>query len=133
MESASVDAVVFPTYLSAPNSSGRNAEGYPKADYESYVNTSAYLSAPLGLPELTLPIGKHSSGASVGMEIATVRGGEQKLFNIAYSIESRLSPREESAAENLYATADTDAVKLMFKYRTGPFEFLNSVYAALGL
>lgn len=134
LEKNSLSAFIFPTFLSEPNSSGRNAEGYPKADYENFVLTSGYISQILGTPEITVPIGRHSSGASVGMEISASRGEEQKLLNIAYSFEKRVETREPvNSAPNLYESGDETVVRLMFKYKTGPFEFLNAFYSGLGL
>ena len=134
LDDNSLSALIFPTYLSAPNSAGRNAEGYPVADYENFVITPGYLSSVLGTPEITVPVGRHSSGASVGMEISASRGEEQKLLNIAYSFEKRMETRETpTSAPSLYESGETTVVKMMFKYKTGPFEFLNSFYSELGL
>lgn len=134
LDDNSLSALIFPTYLSAPNSAGRNAEGYPIADYENFVITPGYLSSVLGTPEITVPVGRHSSGASVGMEISASRGEEQKLLNIAYSFEKRMETRETpTSAPSLYESGEKTVVKMMFKYKTGPFEFLNAFYSELGL
>lgn len=68
------------------------------------------------------------------MEISASRGEEQKLLNIAYSFEKRVETREPvNSAPNLYENGDETVVRLMFKYKTGPFEFLNAFYSGLGL
>ena len=68
------------------------------------------------------------------MEISASRGEEQKLLNIAYSFEKRMETRETpTSAPSLYESGDTTVVKMMFKYKTGPFEFLNAFYSELGL
>lgn len=98
-----VSVVVFPTYLSTPNSSGFSEDNTPVADSETYINNCSYISPVLGTPEISLPIGYHSRGAGIGMEIASLRGEEQTLLNIAYSYELSTEHRESpSGAENLH-------------------------------
>lgn len=89
LESYQISAVIFPTYLSTPLRSGRDANGrYWGVWSQTFLNNCRYLSSCAKLPELSLPIGTHSLGAGIGMEIAAPRGGEQLLLNIAYSYTS---------------------------------------------
>lgn len=103
-----LSAVVFPTYLSAPQWSGRDEDGVNWNVYsQTYINNCSYLSPFMGTPELTVPIGLHSRGAGIGMEIAGDKGAEQLLLNIAYSYLARYDHREAPAgAADLYAQAN---------------------------
>lgn len=90
MEENSLDAVIFPTYLSAPMKSAAAGNIYSAV----FINNCRVLSPSAGLPELTVPIGQHSSGAGIGMEIASLKNSEQLLLNIGYSYEQAASMRK---------------------------------------
>ena len=51
------------------------------------------LSPSAGLPEISVPIGLHSDGCGIGMEIAATKDSEQLLLNIAYSYTENYSHR----------------------------------------
>ena len=97
-----LDAVIFPTYLHTPQDSLATS-GWEKIYRESFTSNCAKLSSPLGIPEIAVPIGTHSKGAGVGMEIAARANEEQLLLNLAYSYtehcEQRVVPE---SAPNLY-------------------------------
>lgn len=83
MEENSLDAVIFPTYLSSPMESSEECNIYSKV----FINNCRVLSPSAGIPELTVPIGQHSTGAGIGMEIVSLKNSEQLLLNIGYSYE----------------------------------------------
>lgn len=86
LESNHISAVIFPTYLSTPLRSGRDASGtYWGAWSQTFINNCRNLSSCAKLPEISIPIGVHSLGAGIGMEIAAPRNCEQLLLDIAYS------------------------------------------------
>ena len=89
-----VEAVVYPTYLSTPIRSGYDANGtYWDAYSQLYLNNCRTLSPSAGLPEISVPIGMHSLGAGIGMEIATLKNGEQLLLDIAYGYTNEFDHR----------------------------------------
>ena len=81
-----VDAVIFPTYSSTPLKSGRDENGkYWNAWSQVFINNCRTLSPSASIPEISVLIGQHSSGAGIGMEIASLKNSEQLLLNLAYS------------------------------------------------
>ncbi len=81
-----VDAVIFPTYSSTPLKSGRDENGkYWNAWSQVFINNCRTLSPSASIPEMSVLIGQHSSGAGIGMEIASLKNSEQMLLNLAYS------------------------------------------------
>ena len=110
-----IEAVVYPTYLSTPIRTGRDASGqYWDAYSQLYLNNCRTLSPCAGLPEISVPIGIHSLGAGIGMEIASLKNSEQLLLDIAYSYTSRYDHRQvPDGAPNQYeaaAGADVETV-----------------------
>ena len=103
-----LDAVIFPTYLSAPLRTGKDAEGTAWNVYEQpFVNNCRTLAPSGAVPEITVPIGYHSLGAGIGMEIAAGQHSEQLLLDLAYSYTERFDHRETpDGAPNVYADAD---------------------------
>lgn len=86
LEDNEISAVIFPTYLSAPHRSGKDENGkYWSVFSQTYISNTRIISPSAGIPELGLPIGYHSRGAGIGMEIAAPAGSEQLLLDIAYS------------------------------------------------
>ena len=103
-----LSVIVFPTYSSAPQWSGRDADGVVwSVNSQNYLNNCRYLSPFIGIPEITVPIGRHSRGAGIGMEIAGDKNTEQLLLNVAYSYLERYDHREAPAgAADLYIQAN---------------------------
>ncbi len=103
-----IDAVIFPSYLSSPLYSGKDENGkYHDPWSQTFINNCRVLSPSASLPEITVPIGRHSSGAGIGMEIATLKNCEQLLLDIAYSYTLKYDHREiPENAPNSYKKAD---------------------------
>lgn len=105
MEENSVSAIVFPTYLSAPAYSGKDENGktwYPFN--QPSINNARIFSSCAGLPEIAIPIGYHSRGAGIGMEIAALKNEEQLLLDIAYTYTENYDHRSPTDnAPDLYA------------------------------
>lgn len=81
-----IDAVIFPTYSSTPLKSGTDENGkYWNAWSQIFINNCRTLSPSASIPEMSVLIGQHSSGAGIGMEIASLKNSEQLLLNMAYS------------------------------------------------
>jgi len=81
-----VDAVIFPTYSSTPLKSGTDSNGkYWNAWSQVFINNCRTLSPSASIPEMSVLIGQHSSGAGIGMEIASLKNNEQLLLDLAYS------------------------------------------------
>ena len=86
MEEKGISAFLFPSYLSSPQYSGRDENGkYWSTEKQAFLNNTSKLSPNVGVPEIGIPIGYHSRGAGIGMEIAAGRNQEQLLLDIAYS------------------------------------------------
>ncbi len=102
-----LDAVVFPSYLSTPLKSGVDEEGrYWDAEEQPFINNSHRLSSAKGLAEITIPIGNHSLGAGIGLEMIAPRGDEQLLLDLAYSYTSKYDHRTApTGAPDIYGTA----------------------------
>lgn len=102
-----IEAVIFPTYLSSPLYTGVNKSGGLRIYDQIWTSNCSVLSPPIGIPEITVPIGTHSRGAGVGMEIASLKNSEQLLLNIAYSYTERYNHRlVPDTAPNIYLEYD---------------------------
>lgn len=95
LEENNVAAVVFPTYISAPLKTGTDENGVTWDIYtQDYITNCKVLGPSCGVPEISVPIGTHSSGAGIGMEICSLKNEEQLLLNIAYGYTLRYDHRE---------------------------------------
>ncbi len=105
MEANDLDALIFPTYLSAPLKTGTDSSGkYWNVWSQVFLNNCRVISPSTSMPEMSLLIGYHSSGAGIGMEILTDKNTEQLLLNIAYSYTKRYECRRTpSGAPDLYS------------------------------
>ena len=104
MEEENISALIFPSYLSAPQYSGRDENGtYWSTATQPFLNNTGKLSPNLGIPEIAIPIGYHSRGAGMGMEIAARKNEEQLLLNIAYAYTMGYDHREAPTVGDLYA------------------------------
>lgn len=108
LEENELDAVVFPTYSSAPLRSGTDENGkYWNAWEQYFLNNCRTLGPSASVPEATVIIGYHSLGAGIGMEIAAARNSEQLLLDIAYTYTQRYDHREvPEGAPDSYADYD---------------------------
>lgn len=109
MEKGGADVAVFPSYMTTPLRSGRDSSGvYYNPMKPHYVTNCYQLSPSASLPEIAIPIGIHSLGAGIGMEIAGFRNEEQLLLDIAYAYTTRYDHRvTPSGAANLYDEVGT--------------------------
>ena len=107
LEENRVSAVVFPTYITAPLRTGTDANGVTWDIYaQDYITNCKILGPSCGVPEISVPIGTHSSGAGIGMEICSLKNEEQLLLNMAYSYTLRYDHREvPEDTPNLLANA----------------------------
>ncbi|MBQ8767231.1 MAG: amidase [Clostridia bacterium] len=105
MDKNELDALIFPTYLSTPLKSGTDSSGkYWNVWNQVFLNNCRVLSPSTSMPEMSLLIGYHSSGAGIGMEILSDKNTEQMLLNIAYSYTSRFECRKSpTGAPDLYS------------------------------
>ncbi len=105
MQANDLDALIFPTYLSTPLKSGTDSSGkYWNVWSQVFLNNCRVISPSTSMPEMSMLIGYHSSGAGIGMEILTDKDTEQLLLNIAYSYTQRYGCRKSpSGAPDLYA------------------------------
>ena len=103
-----IAAVIFPSCLSNPLRSGVDAEGKDWSVYgQPFLNNCRTLSPCAAVPEITVPIGQHSLGAGIGMEIAAASHSEQLLLDIAYSYTLRYDHRPlPEGAPDAYAESD---------------------------
>lgn len=91
-----VSALIFPTYLSTPLKTGRDENGKywnVYAEEQPFINNCRSLASCAKLPELTIPIGNHSGGPGIGLEIAAPRYAEQLLLDIALAYSEGCSHR----------------------------------------
>lgn len=105
LEEYDVSAVIYPSYLSAPIRSGKDDNGKNWDPYSQVnINNCRTLSPSASLPEISVPIGVHSLGAGIGMEIAAPKNCEQLLLDIAYAYTERYTHRTVPAgAEDAYS------------------------------
>ncbi len=111
-EKYDVEAMIFPTYLSAPQYSGTDDNG-TKWDTQTqpFINNCHTLGPSAKMPEMSVVIGMHSRGAGIGMEIAGLRGSEQLLLNLAYSYTEQYDHRVlPDGAPNSYAAYFEDDI-----------------------
>ncbi len=105
MADAEVSALIFPSYLNTPHRSGTDEDGtYWDVYSQTYINNTSQFASCASLPEIGIPIGYHSLGSGIGMEIAALKNQEQLLLDIAYAYTSRYDHRQAPAgAGDLYA------------------------------
>ncbi len=102
-----ISAVIFPTYLSAPLYTGVNESGGLVIYDQIWTSNCSVLSSPIGIPEISVPIGTHSRGAGIGLEIAALKNNEQLLLDIAYSYTEKFDHRvAPETAPDIYAEYD---------------------------
>ena len=126
MEENSVSALIFPTYLHTPQYSGRDADGnYWSVWEQTFINNTSQFSSCASLPEIAVPIGQHSRGACMGMEIAALKNQEQLLLDIAYAYTEKYDHRvAPTSAPDLYADSCVGTLgEVIDDYYTAQEEF----------
>ncbi len=96
LEKNNVSALIYPTYLSTPLKTGRDENGKywsVWSDEQIFINNCRSLSSCARLPEISIPIGHHSAGPGIGLEIAAPRYAEQLLLDIALAYSEGCSHR----------------------------------------
>lgn len=113
LEKNNLAAVIFPTYLSEPLRTGTDADGIYWSVYDQvFLNNCRTLAPSAAVPEITVPIGQHSLGAGIGMEIAAAPYSEQLLLDIAYSYTLRYDHRAvPDGAPDEFAAANRGDLK----------------------
>lgn len=108
-----LDAIIFPSYLSTPLKSGTDENGkYWNAWSQLFSNNCRAVSPSASLPEISIPIGYHSSGAGIGLEIAGLKNSEQLLLDIAYSYTEKYNHRAvPTGAPDLYVDYNADSLQ----------------------
>jgi len=125
-----IAAVIFPTYMHTPHYIGtdENGKNWDNVDQE-WINNCKDLSPGSGSPEISIPIGTHSRGAGIGMEITAARGCDQLLLDIAYSYTQRFDHRVIPAGTpDLYADFFvSDLQTLVSEYEAGTWPIPETV------
>ncbi len=124
MEQNDLDAIIFPTYLSTPLKTGADNMGKKWNVWSQvFLNNCRVISPSTGMPEISLLIGNHSSGAGIGMEILADKNCEQLLLNIAYTYSQKYDCRKSPAgAPDLYLKWNTgNLCEINAKYETSIF------------
>lgn len=105
LQKENISAVIYPAYLSTPIRSGKDAEGKVWNVYDqTNINNCRAISPSASVPEISVPIGNHSLGAGISMEIAADKNQEQLLLDIAYAYTNRYQHRTTPAgAPNTYS------------------------------
>lgn len=115
-----IDVVIFPSYLSTPLKSGTDENGkkWNVWSGQYFFNNCPVLSPSTCAPEISVTIGYHSSGAGIGLEIASLKNNEQLLLDIAYSYEQSYNHRvAPTGAPNKYADfADGNLYQIIDKF-----------------
>lgn len=119
LEENNVSCLVFPSYLSAPQRSGKDANGqYWDVTTQDNINNCRILSPSASLPEISVPIGVHSRGAGIGMEIAAPKNQEQLLLDVAYSYMNAAGPRTApKGAPDTYSQYDQGDLKELIAWQ----------------
>ena len=113
-----VSAIVFPTYLTTPLRTGIDSDGNSWNVWtQTFINNCAILSPSASLPEISIPIGLHSLGCGISMEIAAPRNQEQLLLNIAYSYELCCNHRTvPTGAPDTYESSNVGTLKQIIDF-----------------
>ncbi|MEQ8857993.1 MAG: amidase [Pseudomonadales bacterium] len=85
------DVVLTPTLSAPPVKIGAQAPTLPFAPlYEDVLDWVAYtpIHNAAGTAAMSVPLGWSAEGLPIGVQFATVRGGERTLFELAYELEA---------------------------------------------
>ncbi len=117
MLESNVSALIFPSYLHTPQHSGTDPNGtYWNVWSQTFINNTSQFSSCASLPEIAIPIGYHTLGAGIGMEIATLKNQEQLLLDIAYAYSSQYDHRMAPVnAVDLYASSYESSLSMLIQ------------------
>lgn len=101
MNENNVQILAYPAYLHSPHYIDREHLDGKNVRHQPYICNCSFVSPPTGAPEITVPIGTHSRGAGIGMELFAPRYEEQLLLNAACGYMDRFPHRKppETAPE----------------------------------
>lgn len=86
MDENGLDALIYPTYLTAPLKIGVDENGVNWSNKsQNFVFNCHLISPATKTPEIEIPIGFHSYGAGIGLSMMSKRGQDQLLLDLAYS------------------------------------------------
>lgn len=126
-----VSALIYPAYLHTPHYATSEHLGGKSVYDQVYITNCNGISSRAGAPEITVPIGQHSTGAGIAMEIISFRNNDQLLLDIAYSYTTRYDHRisPETAPTLHYGEAELTLQELLLLYeqKTETAERLRSL------
>ena len=94
MDANDLDALIYPTYLTAPLKIGVDEDGVNwSKKSQNFVFNCHLVSPPTGAPEIALPIGYHSRGSGIGLSMMAKKGEDQLLLDLAYSYTQQYDKR----------------------------------------
>ena len=94
MDANDLDAMIYPTYLTAPLKIGVDEDGINwSKQSQDFVFNCHFVSPPTGVPEIAFPIGYHSRGSGIGLSMMAKRGQDQLLLDFAYSYTLKFDKR----------------------------------------
>lgn len=129
MTENNLDALIFPTYLSTPLKSGKDENGKVWNVWQNqyFLNNCRVISPSTGMPEFSLLIGYHSSGAGIGMEILADKNCEQMLLDMAYTYTEKYNHRvPPKDAPDLYADFRQDDLETIVESYTVTVDSQNT-------
>ncbi len=86
MDDNGLDALIYPTYLTAPLKIGVDENGVNWSNKsQKFVFNCHLISPATKTPEIEIPIGFHSYGSGIGLSMMSKRGQDQRLLDLAYS------------------------------------------------
>lgn len=89
-----ISALIYPSYLHTPHYTTKEYLNGKSVYSQPYISNCNSISSRTGAPEISVPIGQHSRGAAIGMEIISFRNNDQLLLDIAYSYTSQYDHRQ---------------------------------------
>ncbi len=89
-----ISALIYPAYLHAPHYANLEYLNGKGVYSQPYITNCNSISSRSGAPEITVPIGQHSRGTGIGMEIISLKNNDQLLLDIAYSYTSQYDHRQ---------------------------------------
>ncbi len=116
-----LDGVIYPAYLHTPQHIDVDENGrYWSNEEQNFINNLYFLSPRTGGPEITVPIGNHSTGPGIGMQITGLAGTDQQILDLAYSYTLRCDHRTApEGAPNEYAVTGSGGLRSLVQQASG--------------